>query len=71
MNIVYLGNLNESDIKVGMKLVSRLGTHGEITHLEDTRGGLDISILWKNGNRSQVWHLEEYTNPRIRVILED
>lgn len=62
--------MNEQDIKVGMKLISVKGTPGEILSVEDGRDGLDIGILWENGARSQIWHLWEFTNPKIKVILD-
>ena len=67
---LFLGNMNEQDIKVGMKVISYRGMAGEITHVEDGRDGLDIGILWENGAKSQIWHLWEYANPKIKVILK-
>jgi len=49
------------DLNIGDKVVSSIGTHGEITQLvakADTARQEDneIGILWANGKSSIAWH---------------
>lgn len=59
--MVYLSDVPYTDIVVGDKVISHLGTPGIIEKLIDVeddyrKGDNNITIQWENGNRSTTWH---------------